>query len=279
MTLEELYHQSLEALPPILRGLGREKRLSPEDVEDLRSEIQVKLLEDNHLVLRRWDSRSSLKAYLGQVVYNLWHDRLRSLKGKAIVSAAAKRLGPPAKELELLLGRQGLTFDEAYQAIKPHFPDLSRGEAEEIAAHLKPKLGRRFESEDVVAGLPDQEPAGDERLKRQEKLVQKRKALALMRQRLSELPEQDRMLLVRAHADGVKFSRIARSLGLDQRALYRRNEKLIAKLRTDLEQAGIRWEDLSEVLGMDEPPEPGPGGRAGTNLFQARIQGTLGPEE
>jgi len=279
MTLEELYHQSLAALPPILRGLGREKRLSPEEVEDLRSEIQVKLLEDDYRVLRQWDSRSNLKVYLGTVVCNLWHDRVRGEKGKVLVSAAARRLGPAAEELEILLGRQGLTLDEAFQAIQPRFPGLTRREAEEIAAQLKPKPGRRFESEEVVARLPDQEPAGDERLERREKLVEKRKALALMGQRLSELPEQDRMLLVRAHAEGVKFSRIARSLGIDQRSLYRRNERLISKLRTDLEEAGIRWENLSEVLGMDEPPESRPGERAGANLFETRFQGTLGSEE
>jgi RNA polymerase sigma factor (sigma-70 family) len=279
MTLEELYHQSLEVLSPILWGLGREKRLSPEEVEDLRSEIQVKLLKDNYRVLQQWDRRSSLKGYLATVVNNIWHDRVRGVKGKVLVSAVAKRLGPAATALEVLLGRQGLTLDEAYQAIKPRFPDLSREEAEEIAAQLKPTPGRRFESEDVVAELPDQEPAGDERIERREKLVEKRKALALMHHRLSELPEQDRMLLVRAHAEGVKFSRIARSLGLDQRSLYRRNERLITKLRTDLEEAGIHWEDLSAVLGIDELPEPGSGERAGANLFKARFQGKLGSEE
>ena len=111
----------------------------------------------------------------------------------------------------------------------------------------------------MVARLPDQEPVGDERLERREKLVEKHKALALMSQRLSELPEEDRMLLVRAHAEGIKFSRIARSLGLDQRSLYRRSEKLLSRLRTEMEKAGIRWENLSEVLGVDESPEPGPG--------------------
>src|SRR5262245_6853092 len=98
MTLEELYHHSLEVLLPILRGLGREKRLSPEEAEDLRSEVQLKLLEDDYRALRLWNSRSSLKVYLATVAYNLWHDRVRSLKGKTFVSAAAKRLGPPAQE-------------------------------------------------------------------------------------------------------------------------------------------------------------------------------------
>jgi RNA polymerase sigma factor for flagellar operon FliA len=275
MTLEELYHQSLEALPPILRALGREKRLLPEEVEDLGSDTQVKLLEDDYQVLRRWDSRSSLKVYLATVVYNLWHDRIRGEKGKVVASAAAKRLGPPALELEVLLGRQGLTFDQAYQALKPRFPGLSRGKAEEIAAQINPRPGRHFEGEDVVARQPDPEPVGDERLEQREKLVEKRKALALMQRRLSELPEPDRLLLVRAHAEGVKFSRIARSLGIDQKPLYRRNERLITKLRTDMEEAGIRWEDLSEVLGIDEPPETGPEERAGADWLQAQMQGKL----
>jgi RNA polymerase sigma factor (sigma-70 family) len=252
MTLEELYHQSLEVLPPILRGLGREKRLSPEDVEDLRSEIQVKLLKDDYRVLRRWDSRSSLKVYLETLVYNIWHDWLRDEKGKVRVSAAARRLGPPAPLLEKLLGLERLTLEEAYQLIKPKFPGLSRGEVDEIAAQINPWRGRRFENEDVVRWLPDLKPTGAKRLEQREKLDQKRKALALMHRLLSELPEQDRNLLVRAHAEGVKFSCIARSLGIDQQPLYRRNERLITKLRTALEEAGIRWEDLSEALGIDE---------------------------
>jgi RNA polymerase sigma factor (sigma-70 family) len=252
MTLEELFHQSLEALPLILRGLGKEKRLSPEELEDLRSDIQLKLLENGYRVLRLWNKRSSFKVYLVTVVYNIWRDRVRAEKGTVRVSAAGKRLGPAAEKLEILMGR-GLKFDEAYRLIKPLFPGLSRGEAEEIAAQINPRPGRRFESEDVVARLPDLEQTGDKRLEQEEKLVKKHEALALMRQRLSELPEQDRILLVRVHAEGVKFSHIARSLGgIDQRSLYRRNEGLITKLRTDLEEAGIRWEDLSEVLGIDE---------------------------
>ncbi|MEA2562552.1 MAG: hypothetical protein QOH06_4056 [Acidobacteriota bacterium] len=252
MTLEELYHQSLEALPPILRGLGREKRVSPEELEDLRSDIQVKLLEDDYRVLRQWDSRSSLKGYLGTVVYNIWHDWVRSEKGKVVVSAAAKRLGPPAPLLEKLLGQDGLTFEEAYQLIEPRFPGLSRSEAKEIVAQIYPRRGRIFENEDVVRWLPDLRPTSDKRLERREKLIKKRKALALLHRILSDLPEEDRDLLVRAHAKGVKFSCIARSLGIDQRALYRRNERLITKVRTILEKAGIRWEDLSEVQGIDD---------------------------
>jgi RNA polymerase sigma factor (sigma-70 family) len=266
MTPEELYRQSLKDLPTILGVLARKNRLSSEEVEDLRSDIHVKLLEDDCQMLRRWDSRSSLKGYLATVVSNIWLDRVRREKGRVHVSAAAMRLGPPAPELEMLLGRQGLTLDQAYQVIKPRFPDLSRSEAEEIAAQINPRPDRHFEGEDVVARLPDPEPTGYEHLEQREKLDKKLKALALMHQRMSELPEQDRILLVRAHAEGVKFSRIARSLGIDQQPLYRRNERLLTKLKTDLEEAGIRWGDLSEVLGIDEPPETGPGEQAGADL-------------
>jgi hypothetical protein len=155
----------------------------------------------------------------------------------------------------MLLGRHGLKLDQAYRLIKSRFPGLSLGEAEKIAAQINPRPGRRFEGVDVVARRQDLEPTGDKRLELQEMFVQKHEALALMRQILSELPEHDRLLLVRVHAEGIKFSHIAKSFGgIDQRSLYRRNERLITKLRTDLEEAGIRWEDLSETLGIDEEP-------------------------
>jgi hypothetical protein len=98
-----------------------------------------------------------------------------------------------------------------------------------------------------------------------EELVEQRKALALMHRLLSELPEQDRLLL-RARPAGDTFSSIARSQGIDAKSLYRRYGRLLKKLRTDLEEAGIRWEevridgeDLSEALGIDEAPETGRG--------------------
>lgn len=255
MALEQLYHHSLEALTPILRGLGREKRLSPEELEDLRSDLQIKLLEDDYRVLRQWNRCSSIEDYLKKVTYNSWRDRIRGDKGYVRVSPIATRLGPPAPELEMLLGRQGLTLDEAYQVIKPRFPSLSLGETEEIAAKINPRRGRSFVSEDVVVRVPDPKLTGDKHLEQREKLVEKRKALGLLRQLLAELPKQDRMLLVHAHAEGVKLSHIARSLGIDQRPLYRRNEKLLTQLRTTLEEAGLRWENLREVLGIDGPPE------------------------
>jgi RNA polymerase sigma factor for flagellar operon FliA len=223
---------------------------------DLQSDIQIKLLEDDYWVLRRWDRRASLKTYLGTVVYNVWHDRIRSEKGKIRVSKAARRLGPPAPELEMLL-REGLTLDEAYQVLKPRFPGLSHSEAEAIAGQINPRPGPIFVSEDVAARLRARGPTGYKRLERLEKLAKKSKALALMHQILSELPEEDRLLLLRAHAEGVKFSRIAKSQGIAQRPLYGRNERLLKKLRTDLEEAGIRWEDLSDVLGIDESSETG----------------------
>lgn len=253
-TPEELYHQSLEALPLILRVLGRKKRLSPEELEDLRCEILIRLLDNDYQVLRRWDKRSSLETYLGTVASNLWNDRVRAEQGRVRVSAAAKRLGPPAPDLEMLLGRQELLFDEAFEMIKPRFPDLSRDEALAIVAQIKPSTGWHFESDDGVDQLPALDPTGAEHLEQREKLVEKRKALDLLQRILSELPQPDRLLLVRAHAEGVKFSRIARSLGIDQKSLYRRNERLLKKLRTELEEAGIRWEDLSEILGVDAPP-------------------------
>ena len=82
---------------------------------------------------------------------------------------------------------------------------------------------------------------------------------------------------MRAHGEGVKFSCIARSLGIDQRSLYRRNERLITKLRTILEEAGIRWEDLSEALGIDERPETAP--RAWGKFRPSAAARRLGPPE
>ena len=48
--------------------------------------------------------------------------------------------------------------------------------------------------------------------------------------------------------DGLTVAEVARSLGLDQKALYRGKEKLLQRLRADLESAGIGSADANELL-------------------------------
>ena len=58
-----------------------------------------------------------------------------------------------------------------------------------------------------------------------------------------------REIILRLHVEGgLSLADVARALGEDQKALYRRRDGLLKRLRLDLEDAGIQVRDAQELL-------------------------------
>ena len=73
----------------------------------------------------------------------------------------------------------------------------------------------------------------------------------VLKRLMAQCETQDRLILTMRFDDGRTVAEIAPTLGLDQRALYRRIERLLRDLRKGLEAEGI---DSTSVLEMLESP-------------------------
>jgi hypothetical protein len=76
--------------------------------------------------------------------------------------------------------------------------------------------------------------------------------------------------------DGRSVAEIGSVLHLDQKALYRRFERLLKGLRRSLESEGVDAEEVIEVL---EAPRPEFGGYADAKSVQERPSITVGAQE
>ena len=63
------------------------------------------------------------------------------------------------------------------------------------------------------------------------------------------LPADDRLILQLRFDSEMSVAEIARSLGLDQKQLYRRIERHLREIRQRLEDAGIAADEAREILG------------------------------
>lgn len=250
-TPEQLFLENLPLIERLIKFAVRRYHFSPEEAEDFGGKVMEKLIEDGYARIRKWKGKSSLPTFLGTVVNRLALDYTDHLWGKWTPSAEATRLGPVALQLDKLTSRDGRTFDEACEILRTnHHVELSVAELREIWVQLPPRSPRQMAGEEELEKVPDRRDSPDDGLRAEERQETRRRVHAALKKALAELPAEDHVI-IRMTSD-LKTVEIARVLGLDQKRLYRRIEKIKAFLRKILEEEGISAQDIEEALGVYE---------------------------
>ncbi len=223
-------------LSQTLRDVARARRLSPEDAQDFIQSAELKLLERNYDVFRRFDGRSSLRTYLTVVATRLLLDWRNSTYGKWRASAAAVSLGRVAVLLETLMVRDGHSQGEAVAILLGRSDAPSKAELLRIAGQLPPRERRRMVSDESLfeIGARFEDPVGIAERRRTERRV--RLALAAA---LRQLPVEERQLIKGRYGQNCSVQALAAALNTDPKKLYRRFDRALRTLRHLLVAAGI----------------------------------------
>jgi RNA polymerase sigma factor (sigma-70 family) len=244
MSPRDLFLQHLPHIEKAARYAARRSRLRPEDAEEFLSTVHLKLIEDDYRVIRLHKGKGSLATYLVMVIQNSMRDFKNHLWGKWRASADAKGLGALAVRLEELIARDHLTLDEAYEILKTNEKaPVSRNDVEELMARLPPRVTKRFERDDQLLDLAAGCPTPEESLIRREDRALRDQAVSTLRQALTGLEAEDQVIL--KMCGDFKIREIAKLLGKEERALYRRIDKIKKGLRQALENRGVRREHVT----------------------------------
>ena len=247
-TPEELYLSCLPRIEKVVDSVCRRHHCSEEHKDEFGAIVRVRLLEDEYLVLRKFQQKSTLETYLTTVVNRLFLDWRNHLWGKWRPSAEARRLGPVARKLEEL-ARDGYTFEESFELLRTnHGVVLSRAELADLAARLPVRLPRKMEGEERLEALPAGEPGPDERILERERQEVRGRLWQALEHALATLPDEDRLILKMRYESDLQIVEIARALHLEAKPLYRRIERLGKDLRAALEREGIEGQMVAEVL-------------------------------
>ncbi|HUR79580.1 MAG TPA: sigma-70 family RNA polymerase sigma factor [Thermoanaerobaculia bacterium] len=246
---KKLFLEQLEAIDHAIRFVCRRASLRDHDAEDFASTVKLKLIDHDYAVIRKHDGRSSFRGYIGVVVQRLLLDHRNAEWGKWHASAEAKRIGEPAITIEAMLHRDGHTIEEILPTLLRRWPELTREKIDGIVRALPPRSARpRTVELDLAAETvgDDATTVHDAAFEADRNAVSQR-ASAIVRETMKEFEERDR-LIVRLHYEGMSVADIARVLCIEQKPLYRRQKRALARLRARLEAAGIDAEDAKEWL-------------------------------
>ena len=246
--------QLVENLPLIERivgALARRYGMGVDDAAELSSAIKLRIVEDDYAVFRKFRGESALSTYLTVVIAMMAREHRVAERGRWRPSAASQRIGPVAVKLETLVAQKGYALAEAGEIMR------SRGEttlSDRQLGDLLRQLPRRAPLRPVEVGAEPLHaaPAGDDaeaRVLTAEASARRASVEKLLEETLATLPLEDRLLLKLRFWQEASIADAARILGVEQRPLYRRIEKLMNDLRARLAGAGITLDQVRELIG------------------------------
>lgn len=233
--------RNLALIERVVQRVCRRRCIFGHDAEDIRQEVLLKLAADDCAALVEFRGESTLGTFITTVATRVCFDEIRRRRGRWRTSLAARRLGAAAISLERLVYRDGLDFEQAATKLITEGVVRSRDELERVWPKIPQRPVRTFvDADDAPEPTSDDDPVRRvEELEQQKRL---RRLQDVVEEILGALPPEDRLILKRLYLDGRTIADVARELGLEQRPLYRRRDRLLAHLRKELEARGLEWD-------------------------------------
>lgn len=180
----------------------------PEDGHECFVYVLDKLKENNFYRINQFKGQSSFKTFL------------ISITNRLIIDFYRKRHGRPSKDIKTRNNSN---------------PELNRAQF------------TVFSQEDMSEAV-DRGALPDELAAQMESATIKQKMAKIVRFLSADLSAEDRLILKMKYYDNHKVSEIARILQLDQRALYRRLNGLMVRLKEEILRNGLNINDIHEAL-------------------------------
>ncbi len=246
---EERFVQNLDLIDRIVAFVCRRNHLDASESDELASHVRFKLLEDDYGVIRKFEGRSSLSTYLTTVIQRLYFQYRVQLWGKWRPSAEAKRLGEKAITLERMLTRDDYTLGETIAILTTGSEPLyTRAEIEALYLRLPVRQPRPVLIADNSVPEMAAQSAADDGVMQHHRECTARVVAAAMDTAMQSMDAVDKVILKMRFWHAAKVPDIAAALGIDQKKLYKRIDRLIAALREAVERAGITHDDVGHLL-------------------------------
>lgn len=254
MDVEELFLRHLGTIETIVAYIGRSNHLDCLETEEFGAQVKLELIEGNYAIIRKFEGRSSFATYLTTVIQRMFYQHRVKLWGKWRPSAEARRLGDKAMALERLMSRDGLSFHEAVETMTTgRYANCTEAELEAIYARLPARQPRPvLVSGDVLPETAAIDDDTDGRALEHERTMIARAVARVLDKCIAEAEPEDQIILKQRFWNARRVPDIARALGLDQRKVYKRIERLLLKMRSALQAGGVSRSDIDEILARSD---------------------------
>jgi RNA polymerase sigma factor (sigma-70 family) len=246
---QRLLLDHLDLVDQIVRTTGRRRHLSATERDDFASFVNLRLVDDDYAILRKFQNRSKLSTYLAAVIDRLSLDFCAERWGRWRPSAMAERLGPIAVTLERLVTRDSHTLEEAIEIMRTnHDAGLTYAELRGIWDQLPVRIRTTEVGEDAAAAVSssDTSEITIEDSDRQKSIERLQRTLKTA---FDAIAAQDRVLIALRFDQDLSMVEIARLTGSSVPTLHRRLDKSVKQLRLALTNEGFLPSEIAGLIG------------------------------
>lgn len=249
MNYQRLLLDHLDLIDQIVRTTGRRRHLSAVEQEDFASFVNLRLVDDNYAVLRKFQNRSTLWTYLAAVIERLSLDFCAERWGRWRPSAMAERLGPVAVVLERLVTRDGHTLEEAMEMVRTnHGVGLTHAELRAMWAQL-PARTRTTEVGEEAAATVRSSDSSDVTVEDEARRRDIERLERALRSAFDEIAAQDRVMIALRHDQDLPVAAIAQLMNSSVPTVHRRLDRSMKQLRAALAESGFDALTIANLVG------------------------------
>lgn len=249
MDAHRLFLDNLELIERIVRIAGRRHHLSFVEQEDFSGFVNVRLLENDCAVLRKFRGKSTMWTYLIAVIERQLLDFIYERWGRWRPSATADTLGPVAILLERLVTRDGHTLEEAMEIVRTnHEVGKTYAELRAIWAQL-PARGKAIEVRDEMADEVLSEDTAEDLVEDAERQRAVERLEGALAQALAKLATQDRVIIALRYDRGFSVAEIAELRQKSVPTVHRRLDASLKRLKKELADAGFLPGEVARLIG------------------------------
>jgi RNA polymerase sigma factor (sigma-70 family) len=232
------YVEQLDVIDRIASSICRRNGVQGADAEDFGADVRLKLLQDDHAVLRKYRGASSPTTFLTVVISNLFRDYRVKHWGKWRPSAEAKRQGASrycSRQRCIATGKRSIRRALPRERRPPNGGSCA---LRKLLADLPARVSRRVDDNANVDDVQASESA-DARVLEHERQGRVQAAKAALGRAIDRSPPEDKQIVRRHFYEGFTVADVARAVGIPQKPLYVRMKRLLEALSKDLQGQGI----------------------------------------
>lgn len=249
MDAQRLFLDNLELIERIVRAVGRRHHLSFGEQEDFSGYVNVRLLENDCAVLRKFRGKSTMWTFLAAVIERHLLDFINDRWGKWRPSAAADAMGPVAVLLERLVTRDGHTLEEAIEIARTNRNvDKTDAELRAIWEQLPPR-GKLTEVSDAAADEQLAEDTAEQLIEDAEQQRNVQRLESVLAEALAGLATQDRVMIALRYDEGLSVAEIAKLRQSSAPTVHRHLDNSLKYLKQQLVNAGFLPGEVAKLIG------------------------------